>query len=242
MLNMIAAEFLKLKRTRIFWLIIIGNIIPLISNISYLIFSNNEMSGINSMTYIKIILSLLLAPLLFGIVSSAIFIREYQEENVILYKSYSYEKNMFYLSKLITSFIIIGASLFFILGTNYLLCMLFSNMSINLEFIRHELIASIQLLICQFALAIISVIATLYFKSHIAGIIVTIGGLLTSLLTLVANLDVLRYYNPYYISLIIEGLSRESKQNLSIQMGWIVLLLIIVIFLGYRLFEKLEDN
>ncbi|CUB14318.1 ABC-2 family transporter protein [Bacillus cereus] len=241
MLDMVYIELMKMKRTKLLYLIILSNTVPLIFSCMYLLADSSEVSVINTTMYIKTFLGLLLAPLLFSMVASRIFIREYKEKNTILYNSYPHSLKKFYFSKCITIFVIIASNLSFILGGNFLLCLMLSERSFRLESILHEFFSGIELVVCQLALAMFSVMFTLFFRSYLAGFIITVIGCATTLIYLVSNFKTIKYFNPYYISLAKVGLSKGREDSFVGDMGGVFILMILSIMVSYWLFEQLEE-
>ncbi|NPC91428.1 ABC transporter permease subunit [Bacillus sp. WMMC1349] len=232
MYHLVLVEILKLKRTKIFSLFIFMNIFTLLSTAFYLL-SLSSTNWSRVMSYITIAINLFPGPFLFGYMSSVILIREYNEEKTILYHAYPYKLASFYVSKLITVFMMIISSLFFIISGFLLLFFFLANTSFKSEYFFQSFSLGFQMVLCQISLAMISITFTLMFKSFLAGLSVVFVGQSLAIIHLVADLQ---FFNPYFTSLMIE------KLHSPFELIKVFILGILGAFISYWLYARLEKK
>lgn len=115
MFNVFSAEWLKLKNTKIWWMVIIGALPSnLISFFAFLprVMLNGEQAGldIQDMFYRQGMMLVMMGPSIFGLMTGSIFAREYQERTINQLFIYPVSRAWIFAAKLAVVFTLIAIS------------------------------------------------------------------------------------------------------------------------------------
>ncbi len=185
MLRILHIELLKLRRSTMLWVSMFGvGVAPLLNYLIFLSLKSNDPSEVVIERYFEqgyILLSALIATLLFGLITTYIFDREYQEHTLENMLTIPITRTAVIINKMIILFIWIIFLVLFTFGLaillNYMGIFIDLNIGILIKFLRIYLLTGIL----HFALTPTIAFITLIFKSYVYStgfsVIVTITSL-----------------------------------------------------------------
>ncbi|MBD8500856.1 ABC transporter permease [Paenibacillus arenosi] len=211
MTTILYTELLKCKRASILWIIAAVIVIP--SLISFFIGfgswaildSPPKWSGF--LVFSQSLINMLIGPPVFAMLASFLFAREYQEGTVHSFFLYPRHRALFFLGKLCILLLLITA----IIGITFLISLgigfMFTTTHLPYDLFIGKVWELLKIIGLQFLLAPIAILAGVLSRQIIAGIIVGIVGVTSSVILMIASTP-LQYsvYNPYsFVTFIIDS-------------------------------------
>lgn len=218
MLNVLYTELLKLKRTKILWLVVIGAVLPVllnsyvdISSLSWNEFFNNNLLFLNVM----------IGPLLLSLLAGYVVAREYHEKTVNQLFVYPHRRVTILVGKTIV--IILLSAAIYLLG--FLLILLSGSLlgdkSISAELFWKYFNVYVWMFVLQALLVPVMMTAGMVGKSYIPPVVLGIVGLLISTMALVeiegSGGVVYSSYFPFGSMIVhMMGMISQSKSDLNV--------------------------
>ncbi|HDR7706384.1 TPA: ABC transporter permease [Bacillus thuringiensis] len=201
MSRVLYVELMKLKRTKILWLCVVGAYLPLMINYFGAKQGNFDWAKFYFFNWNMLYL---LGPVLFSTFASNLIIREYQEKTINNLFLYPYSRLKFFIGKfLICLFMILATMILSLVGV-LIAGQAVISQEISTDMIFQFFIVCIVSSLLQWLLVSISVFASICTKSYIAPVIIGIC------LTIVGMMAMSTEYAPYFpysnISIIISKL------------------------------------
>ncbi|MNS68496.1 ABC-2 family transporter protein [compost metagenome] len=211
MTTILYTELLKCKRASILWIIAAVIVIP--SLISFLIgfgsrfvlHSPPKWTGF--LVYSQALINMLIGPPFFAMLASFLFAREYQEGTVNSIFLYPRHRGLFFFGKLCVLLLLITT----IIGITFLISLgvgsIFTTTPLPYDLFASKVLELLKIIGLQFLLVPIAILAGVLSRQVIAGIIVGIAGVTSSVILMIAATPVkFAVYNPYsFVTMIISN-------------------------------------
>lgn len=185
MLRTLQIEILKLKRSPMVWVSMLGvAVAPILNYLIFLSLKANNSSDISIERYFEqcyVFFAVLIAPMMFGLIATYIFNREYQEGTLGNMLTIPTGRTELIISKMIILF----GWIFFLILFNFGLSIFLNYMGVFIEFnkeiIINYLIGYLATGVLYFLLMPVTIFITLIFKSYIPSMGFSIFVTITSL-------------------------------------------------------------
>lgn len=241
-LSVIYSEILKLKKSNILFLILIGGLtMPLILDIAIVVLSQENRTFESYIYNTEGLSYMFIYGILFSIISGYIFAREYGDKTANTLYSYSCDRTKIFIGKLIVIYFIMFITCFIQCITVYVgYYKLFGSLDSNL--IVRDLKINVQALLFQMTLVPIPIFLANLKKNIILPIIYGVFSLCIQAITSGSNLIYVKY-NPLLGSLFIfENTYNKGTNHIgstAVVSIFVFLVFIIAAFYGHR---KMDIN
>ncbi|WP_106766269.1 ABC transporter permease [Paenibacillus faecalis] len=211
MRTILYTELLKCKRASILWVLAAVIVIPSLISFFigfgswYVLDSPPQWSGF--LVYSQALINMLIGPPVFAMLASFLFAREYHEGTVNSIFLYPRHRALFFFGKLCILLLLIAA----IIGVTFLISLgigsIFTTTSLPFDLFTNKVLELLKIIGLQFLLVPIAILAGVLSRQVIAGIIVGIAGVTSSVILMIAATP-FQYsvYNPYsFVTFIIDS-------------------------------------
>ena len=241
-LSVIYSEILKLKRSNILFLILIGGLtMPLILDIAIVVLSQENRTFESYVYNTEGLSYMFIYGILFSIISGYIFTREYGDKTANSLYSYSCDRTKIFMGKLIVIYFIMFITCCIQCITVYAgYYKLFGNLDSNL--ILNDLKINVQALLFQMALVPIPIFLANLKKNIILPIIYGVFSLCIQAITSGSN-SIYVKYNPLLGSLFIFE-NTYNKGNNHIGSTVVVSVFVFIVFMAAAFYghKKMDIN
>ncbi|AWB46060.1 hypothetical protein DCC85_19055 [Paenibacillus sp. CAA11] len=211
MTTVLYTELLKCRRASILWiiaaLIAIPSLISLFLGLGSLFVLNSPPKWSGFLVFSQSLINMLVGPPVFAMLASFLFAREYQEGTVNSIYLYPRHRASFFFGKLGILFLLIATTIIVIFLINLGMGFLFTKAPLTQDLFVGKVLELLKIIGLQFLLLPIAIVAGVLSRQIIAGIIVGIAGVTSSVILMIAATP-LKYsvYNPYsFVTFIIDS-------------------------------------
>lgn len=204
MFRVTMAEIYKLKRTKILYLSLVGAGLPLLINSmgaaqfeltweQYYFFNWN--------------MAFLMSPVLFSVLSSYLFVREYQEKAINQLFMYPYQRIKYFIGKFIVCFLLISLTFFLLILGILIIGQLIIPETISLNQLFTFLLLTGLTIVAHWMLVPIAIFVSIITKSYIPPVVLGISATISGLIIMGTEYAIYFPYNS--IQFIIANVSPE---------------------------------
>lgn len=236
MVKILKTEVMKLKRTKILWLIPLAALLPILvlldlpDPVVWGDVFNTNLAFIN----------LLIAPPLFGLLAGYLFTREYRNSTINTLFSYPYSRIRFLLVKMFLMIPLIAATLFL----NFLLLLiaqLIVEYQVDWSFFTTIAGMYLRLVPLLFAVVPIAISFGIVSKNSIAPMALGLGAGVCNIVIVNSKYSVLfPWSSPFMI--IADNLNLTEGMDLNFVLGKIILLLVFIVPSIFNIFYYKNSN
>lgn len=241
MFDTIAMEFKKLKRNTTIRLAFLGNLVPPLLN--FLIYINRKINNTGVATLEDMLSQtitfyiIFFGILIYGLVSSYVFSREYEEDTFKALLTIPVSRNMVIVSKLI----VISVIIFLMVAASFAFSVIFSVIGgfsgINMDIILRYIPCYLMTYLLNMMLMPFMIFITFLFKKYIPTMIFAI---VASTVNIVIINSKYAQLFPFSIPFVLTNSNEYSYYPLSVSIAIIVSLFLVSLILCFVFFRK-ED-
>lgn len=240
MKTILYTELLKCKRASILWVIAAVIAIPTLISLFigfgsiFVLHSPPKWSGF--LVYSQTIMNMLIGPPAFAMLGSFMFSREYLEGTVNSTFLYPRPRALFFFGKLGVLFFLIAAIIIAIFLISLGLGLIFTDAPLPGDLFIGNVWELLKIILLQFLLVPIAILMGVLSRQVIAGIIVGVVGIASSILLLIANTPMhISVLNPYSFVAIIINSSLEAPL-MTRGYGTLLFIFILCTAISYRFY------